>query len=64
VGSATTSDWALLGDIPAVKVGPGDTFRSHSPNEYLTLPELEAGAAFYARLVPAFFKLQVPQECR
>ena len=44
-----------------MKVGPGDTFRSHSPNEYLTLPELEAGAAFYARLVPTFFKLQVPQ---
>ena len=62
VGSATTSDWALLGDIPTVKVGPGDTFRSHSPNEYLTLPELEAGAAFYALLVPAFFKLQVPHE--
>jgi len=62
VGSATTSDWALLGDIPTVKVGPGDTFRSHSPNEYLTLPELEGGAAFYARLVPAFFKLQVPHD--
>ena len=60
-GSGTTSDWAFLGDIPAVKAGPGDTFRSHTPNEYLTLPELEAGIAFYATLVPAFFKLQVPQ---
>jgi acetylornithine deacetylase len=59
VGSGTTSDWAFLGDIPAVKAGPGDTFRSHAPNEYLTLPELEAGAAFYAQLVPAFFKMQV-----
>ncbi len=60
VGSGTTSDWAFLGNLPAVKVGPGDTFRSHAPNEYLTLPELEAGAAFYASLVPAFFQLQVP----
>jgi acetylornithine deacetylase len=60
VGSGTTSDWAFLGDLPAVKAGPGDTFRSHAPNEYLTLPELEAGTAFYANLVPAFFKLQVP----
>lgn len=59
VGSGTTSDWAFLGNIPAVKVGPGDTFRSHSPNEYLTLPELEAGAAFYANLVTTFFQLQV-----
>lgn len=62
VGSGTTSDWAFLGGIPAVKAGPGDTFRSHSPNEYLTLPELEAGAAFYASLATAFFKLQVPHE--
>jgi acetylornithine deacetylase len=62
VGSGTTSDWAFLGDLPAVKAGPGDTFRSHAPNEYLTLPELEGGAAFYASLVPAFFKLQVPHE--
>jgi len=62
VGSATTSDWALLGNLPAVKVGPGDTFRSHTPNEYLTLPELEAGAAFYAEAATAFFKLQVPRE--
>jgi acetylornithine deacetylase len=62
VGSGTTSDWAFLGDIPAVKAGPGDTFRSHSPNEYLTLPELEAGAAFYAEVVSAFFKMQVPHE--
>ena len=61
-GSGTTSDWAFLGDIPAVKAGPGDTFRSHTPNEYLTLPELEAGAAFYAQLVSTFFKLQVPHE--
>jgi acetylornithine deacetylase len=62
VGSGTTSDWAFLGDLPAVKVGPGDTFRSHSPNEYLTLQELEAGAAFYAALVPVFFKLQATHE--
>ena len=62
VGSGTTSDWAFLGDLAAVKVGPGDTFRSHAPNEYLTLPELEAGSAFYANLVPTFFQLQVPHE--
>ncbi len=62
VGSGTTSDWAFLGNIPAVKAGPGDTFRSHTPNEYLTLPELEAGVAFYTQLANAFFKLQVPHE--
>ena len=56
VGSATTSDWAFLGDVPAVKVGPGDTHRSHRAEEYLTLSELEAGIAFYGALVPAFLK--------
>ncbi len=59
VGSGTTSDWAFLGDIPGVKVGPGDTFRSHRPNEYVTLPELEAGARFYTELATTFFKMQV-----
>jgi len=62
VGSGTTSDWAFLGDIPTVKAGPGDTFRSHRPNEYLTLSELEAGAAFYQELTRTFFQLQVPHE--
>jgi acetylornithine deacetylase len=62
VGSGTTSDWAFLGDLPAVKAGPGDTFRSHTPNEYITLQELEAGAAFYASLATTFFKLRVPHE--
>ena len=46
----------------AVKAGPGDTFRSHRPNEYLTIQELEAGAAFYAALVPAFFRMQVANQ--
>ncbi len=56
VGSATASDWAFLGDIPTVKIGPGDTHRSHRADEFLTLAELEAGVAFYQNLVPAFLK--------
>ena len=55
VGSATTSDWAFLKGVPAVKVGPGDTRRSHRPNEFLFLHELEAGAAFYSSLVRNYF---------
>jgi acetylornithine deacetylase len=57
VGSVTTSDWAFLGDIPAVKVGPGDTHRSHRPNEHLALSELEAAIPFYLGLVKAYFVL-------
>jgi acetylornithine deacetylase len=53
VGSATLSDMALLAGIPAVKCGPGETARSHTPDEYVLASEVEAGAAFYAALVPA-----------
>jgi acetylornithine deacetylase len=57
VGSVTTSDWAFLKGIPAVKVGPGNTNRSHRPNEYLLLSELEAGVAFYSRVVDTYFRM-------
>jgi len=50
-GSSTASDWAFLGHLPAVKAGPGDTYRSHRPDEWLSRGELRAGAAFYEKLV-------------
>ena len=56
IGSNTLSDMALLGGIPAVKCGPGETARSHTSDEFVLQAELEAGAAFYARLVPAAFE--------
>lgn len=54
VGSATASDWAFLAHLPAVKAGPGDTHRSHRPDEWITLTELKAGAAFYEALARNF----------
>jgi acetylornithine deacetylase len=57
VESATTSDWAFLKGTSAIKVGPGDTHRSHRPNEYLLLSELEAGATFYSRFVRIYFRM-------
>jgi acetylornithine deacetylase len=57
VDSATTSDWAFLKGTPAIKVGPGDTYRSHRPNEYLLLSELEAGATFYSRFAHTYFRM-------
>jgi acetylornithine deacetylase len=56
VGSSTASDWAFLGNVPTVKVGPGDTLRSHRPDEYLALVELEAGVAFYQQLIRGYFE--------
>ncbi len=56
VGSSTASDWAFLSDVPTVKVGPGDTLRSHRADEYLSLVELEAGVTFYQRLIHGYFE--------
>jgi acetylornithine deacetylase len=48
IGSTTLSDMALLPPgVPAIKVGPGQTARSHTPNEFLLATELQAGVAFY-----------------
>lgn len=54
-GSPTVSDWAFLSGIPAVKAGPGESRRSHTPDEYVTLSELERGVAFYEKLIRAYF---------
>lgn len=51
IGSSTMSDMALLQGVPAVKCGPGRTERSHTPDEFVTRAELEAGLRFYARFL-------------
>lgn len=51
-GSPTTSDQALL-DIPSLKVGPGDSARSHSADEYVGLGEIREGIALYIGLLSA-----------
>lgn len=53
IGSSTMSDMALLAGVPAVKCGPGQTARSHTPDEFVLRAEVEAGARFYARVLPA-----------
>jgi acetylornithine deacetylase len=53
-GSATLSDMALLDGVPAIKCGPGESARSHTPDEYATEEEVLAGARFYARLAGAW----------
>lgn len=49
-GSPTTSDQALL-RVPSVKLGPGDSARSHTANEYIELQELEEGIALYIEML-------------
>jgi acetylornithine deacetylase len=49
-GSPTTSDKALM-PFPALKMGPGDSARSHTADEYIYLAEIEEGIDLYIRLV-------------
>lgn len=49
-GSPTTSDQALL-DIPSLKMGPGDSARSHMADEYIYVNEIEEGIDLYIQLI-------------
>ncbi|TJZ61851.1 M20/M25/M40 family metallo-hydrolase [Sphingobacterium olei] len=49
-GSPTMSDQALL-TIPSLKVGPGDSARSHTADEFIYLDEIEEGVRFYIDLL-------------
>ena len=53
-GSPTCSDWVFLRHTDAVKCGPGTSRRSHTPDEYVDLPEVTAARAFYSALVLAY----------
>jgi acetylornithine deacetylase len=49
-GSPTTSDQALI-PVPSVKIGPGDSGRSHSADEFIYLDEIRKGIDTYIRLI-------------
>jgi acetylornithine deacetylase len=49
-GSPTTSDQALI-PAPSVKIGPGDSARSHSADEYIFLKEIKDGISTYIALL-------------
>ena len=51
-GSPTTSDQALL-SIPSLKMGPGDSARSHSADEFVYVAEIEAGIDQYIAMLEA-----------
>lgn len=53
-GSPTCSDWVFLRHVDAIKCGPGTSRRSHTPDEYVDLPEVSDARAFYADLVLAY----------
>ena len=49
-GSPTTSDQAVI-PHPSIKMGPGDSARSHTPNEYILVNEIKEGIATYIKLL-------------
>ena len=49
-GSPTLSDQALM-PFPSVKIGPGDSARSHTANEYILISELEEALELYYQLL-------------
>jgi acetylornithine deacetylase len=49
-GSPTTSDKALM-PFPALKMGPGDSARSHTADEYIFIEEINEGIALYINLL-------------
>jgi acetylornithine deacetylase len=55
-GSPTTSDQALI-PVDSVKMGPGDSARSHTADEYIHITEIEEGIASYIRLIDTLIQL-------
>lgn len=49
-GSPTTSDQALI-PVPSVKIGPGDSARSHTADEFIYVEEIVKGIDIYIKLV-------------
>lgn len=54
-GSPTTSDKALM-PFPALKIGPGDSARSHSADEYIFINEIKEGIRGYIQLLNQFLQ--------
>jgi acetylornithine deacetylase len=53
-GSPTCSDWCFLRHLDAIKVGPGTSRRSHTPDEAVDLAEVTAARSFYASVAERY----------
>ncbi|MBT0810401.1 M20 family metallo-hydrolase [Litoribacter ruber] len=52
-GSPTLSDQALI-PFPSVKIGPGDSARSHTADEYIYDNEIKDGISLYIKLIETY----------
>ena len=48
-GSSTLSDQALM-PFPTAKIGPGESARSHTADEYILMDEIREGIGIFNRL--------------
>lgn len=49
--SPTGSDMSQMHNIPTIKIGPGDSPRSHTADEYILISEIEQALELYPRLI-------------
>lgn len=56
--SPTTSDRALMSGIAALKMGVGDSARSHTTDEFVKISEIEEGISLYKALLEEFAKYE------
>lgn len=52
-GSPTLSDQALI-PYPSIKIGPGDSARSHTPDEFIYLEEIDKGIDRYVDILRSY----------
>ena len=55
-GSPTCSDWVFVRHADAIKCGPGTSRRSHTPDEYVDLPEVTRARHFYRALAEEYLR--------
>ncbi|GAB3226391.1 M20 family metallo-hydrolase [Algoriphagus aestuariicola] len=55
-GSPTLSDQALI-PWPSVKIGPGDSARSHTADEYILIEEIKSGIQGYISIINKYAEL-------
>ncbi len=55
-GSPTLSDQALI-PYPSIKIGPGDSARSHTADEFIYLNEIQKGILGYISILETYSKL-------
>ena len=55
-GSPTASDWIYLNDVPTVKIGPGASEKSHTPDEQVEIAEVEQAVNIYKEIAQTYFE--------